>query len=267
MPGVSLQLADIKVIRSGRNILDIDRLLIEAGRFVNIIGKNGAGKTTLLKTLCGLIKPSIGKVLFDQISISFLSHWKRTNIKKQIGYIPQSAEYNSELPFTVREVIAMGRTSAKPLFSRLTQADYNSVDQWIDNVGLSGQKKQTFRSLSGGEQQKVLIARAMVQNPKILMLDEPTSNLDFHWKGKISRLVKDLQQHLNLTVLMISHELTSIPIESDRTILLDKGRIIADGNSENVLTSEKIEQVYKCRIKVHKIDGYKYIINQDMTSV
>lgn len=267
MSGVTLELKSITVLRSGRYILDVDKLRIPAGQFVNIIGTNGAGKSTLLKVLCGLIKPSSGEVFFDNITLTSLSSWNRTNLKKQIGYIPQSAEYNSELPFTVREVVVMGRSSAKQLFSRLTQADYDSAEQWIDRIGLFDQKDQTFRSLSGGEQQKVLIARAMVQNPKILMLDEPTSNLDFHWKGKISRLVKDLQKQMNLTVLMISHELTSIPIETDRTILLNNGKIIADGSSETVLTSEQIAQVYKCRINVCEINGCKYIINQDMTKV
>lgn len=267
MSGVALELESITVLRLGRHILDVDKLRIPAGQFVNIIGTNGAGKTTLLKVLCGLTKPSSGKVFFDNIALTSLSPWNRTNLKKQVGYIPQSAEYNSELPFTVREVVVMGRTSAKQLFSGLTKADYDSAEQWIDRVGLFEQKDQTFRSLSGGEQQKVLIARAMVQNPQILMLDEPTSNLDFHWKGKISCLVKDLQKQLNLTVLMISHELTSIPIETDRTILLDRGKIIADGSSETVLTSEQIAQVYKCRINICEINGYKYIINQDVKTV
>ncbi len=267
MSGIALELDSITVLRSGRYILDVEKLRIPAGQFVNIIGTNGAGKTTLLKVLCGLMKPSSGEVFFDNIALTSLSSWNRTNLKKQIGYIPQSAEYNSELPFTVREVVVMGRSSAKRLFSGLTQADYDSADQWIERIGLAEQGKQTFRSLSGGEQQKTLIARAMVQNPKILMLDEPTSNLDFHWKGKISRLVKDLQKQMNLTVLMISHELTSIPIETDRTILLDNGKIIADGSSETVLTSEQIAQVYKCRINVCEINGSKYIINQDITKV
>lgn len=265
MPGTSLQLSNIKVNRSGRNILDIDNLLINSGQFVNIIGTNGAGKTTLLKILCGLIKPSSGQVFFDGTGITCLSSWNRTNLKKQIGYIPQSAEYNSELPFTVREVVTMGRTSAKRLFSKLTRSDYHSADQWIDNVGLSDHRNQTFRSLSGGEQQKVLIARAMVQDPKVLMLDEPTSNLDFHWKGKICQLVKDLQKQLELTVLMISHELTSIPVENDRTILLNQGMIILDGASDHVLTSEKIKNIYKCDIVIHEINGNKYVINRNLT--
>ena len=265
MAGASLQISDIQVIRSGRKILDIDKLHILSGRLVNIIGTNGAGKTTLLKILCGLLKPSSGTVLFDQIPILSLSQWKRSNVKKQIGYIPQSAEYNSELPFTVREVVAMGRTSTKPLLTKLTRTDYDYVDQWIDRVGLFNQRNQTFRSLSGGEQQKALIARAMVQNPKILMLDEPTSILDFHWKGKITHFVQELQSKMKLTVLMISHEIASIPLNADRTILLHEGKVIADGDSEEVLTSDMIQHVYQCRIKVFEFEGNKYIINQDTT--
>ena len=263
MAGASLQISDIQVIRSGRKILDIDKLHILSGQLVNIIGTNGAGKTTLLKMLCGLLKPSSGTVLFDQIPIFSLSPWKRSNIKKQIGYIPQSAEYNSELPFTVREVVAMGRTSTKSLLTKLTQTDYVYVDQWIDRVGLAYQRDQTFRSLSGGEQQKVLIARAMVQNPKILMLDEPTSNLDFHWKLEISRFIHELQKQMSLTVLIISHEIASIPLNADRTVLLHKGKILADGESEEVLTSDTIQHVYQCRIRVFELEGNKYIINQN----
>lgn len=262
MAGASLEASDLLVIRSGKTILNIDALHIESGQFVNIIGTNGAGKTTLLKVLCGLLKPSRGSVAFNQTSVLSLTPWKRSNIRKQIGYIPQAAEYNSELPFTVREVVTMGRTSISPLFKRLNRTDYHCVDQWIDKVGLSGQRNQTFRSLSGGERQKVLIARAMVQNPKILMLDEPTSNLDFHWKLKINQFVQELQRQMNLTVLMISHDITSIPLDVDRTILLNKGKVISDGNSEQVLTSEIIEHVYQCRIKVFECEGNKYIVNQ-----
>ena len=264
MPSASLHLAGIKVIRSGRCILDIDSLHVLPHQFVNIIGTNGAGKTTLLKLLSGQLKPSAGSLMFDDKPITAMSAWKRTNLKKQIGYIPQSAEYNANLPFTVREVVSMGITSANPLFYRFSKNDHDLVDHWIDKVNLWVQKNQTFRTLSGGEQQKVLIARAMVQNPTVLMLDEPTSNLDFHWKGKIRRLVKDLQQQLKLTVLMISHELASIPVDSDRAILLHAGKIIADHDTEQVLTSDKIQQVYKCKIRIQQVNENKYIINEDI---
>ena len=158
----------------------------------------------------------------------------------------------------------MGRTSAKRLFANLNKTDYHFADRWIERVGLSQQKNQIFSSLSGGEQQKVLIARAMVQEPKILMLDEPTSSLDFHWKGRITSLVKDLHAQLGITVLLISHELSTIPIEAQRTVLLDDGKVIADGTSEQVLTSDVIQKVYNCRIMLCQIDDNKYIINREL---
>lgn len=267
MSGVSLQITDVQVIRSGKTILNIDNLSITAGQFINIIGTNGAGKTTLLKVLCGLLKPTHGSVVFDKIPMLSLTSWQRSNLRKQIGYIPQSAEYNPELPFTVREVAAMGRTSVKSLLTNLSRIDYDHVDRWLDKVGLGNQKNQTFSSLSGGERQKVLIARAMVQNPRVLMLDEPTSNLDFHWKLKISSIVQELQSQMNLTVLMISHEIASIPLEANRTILLDKGGIIADGSSEEVLTSNTIQSIYQCGITIFKDEDKKYIVNKRITGL
>lgn len=258
------ELSDINVSRSGKNILDIKRLQIQSGQFINIIGTNGAGKTTLLKLLCGLLKPTNGTVIFNQTPINTLNSWQKSNLRKRIGYIPQATEYNSELPFTTREIVAMGRTSIKPLMSRLNQSDYEQVDLWIERLGLNNQSNQTFRSLSGGEQQKVLIARAMVQNPLVLMLDEPTSNLDFSWKLKIISMVREIQREQNLTVLMVSHEVMSIPVNAERAFLLNKGHIIADGSSEQVLTSQVIQQVYGCKINILKIDGNKYIFSREL---
>lgn len=262
-PEALWELSDINVSRSGKTILDIKHLQIQSGQFINIIGTNGAGKTTLLKILCGLLNPSKGTVIFNQTPINTLNPWQKSNLRKRIGYIPQATEYNSELPFTAREIVAMGRTSVKPLMSRLNRSDYERVDLWIERLGLNDQSNQTFRSLSGGEKQKVLIARAMVQEPLLLMLDEPTSNLDFNWKLKISRIVQELHCQLNLTVLMVSHEVTSIPVNAKRTILLHKGNILADGDSEQVLTSEIIQQVYECKINIFETEGNKYIFSQE----
>ncbi|MBN2020434.1 MAG: ABC transporter ATP-binding protein [Sedimentisphaerales bacterium] len=260
-----LKLSDIHITRAGKTILHIDHLHIQSGQFVNIIGTNGAGKTTLLKVICGLLKPSAGSVVFNHILINSLNPWQKSNIRKRIGYIPQSTEYNSELPFTAREVAAMGRTSIKPLLTGLSRADYEHVDFWMEKLGLNDQKNQTFRSLSGGEQQKVLIARAMVQEPLMLMLDEPTSNLDFNWKLRISRIVRELHQQPGLTVLMVSHEISSIPVNVDRTILLHKGGILADGNSEQVLTSAVIQDVYECEINIFETEGNKYVFSRELS--
>jgi len=260
MAGSRLHLSDIEIKRSGRTILNIDNLRIASGEFVGVIGTNGAGKTTLLKVCCGLIKPNRGIIKLDDTDWAGLSSWTKSNLRKHIGYIPQTTEYNAELPFTLREVVAMGKTSVKPLFSRLNREDYEYVDYWIDRLGLADQRNQTFRSLSGGEQQKVLIARAMTQEPAILMLDEPCSNLDFNWKYQITNIIDELYQQMSITVLMISHETNLLPSSANRIILLHEGKILVDGISEEVFKSDAIEKAYQCRIETLDIDGRKYTI-------
>ncbi|MDD5327224.1 MAG: ABC transporter ATP-binding protein [Phycisphaerae bacterium] len=253
-----LSLSNVKIKRSGRTILHIDNLQIPPGTFAGIIGTNGAGKTTLLKVCCGLIKPNQGSVEFDDTNLAVLGPWKRANLRKRIGYIPQAAEYNSELPFTLREVVAMGRISVRALLSPLRRQDYEYVDHWIDKLGLTNRRNQTFRSLSGGEQQKVLIARAMVQNPAILMLDEPGSNLDFNWKYQITDIIDDLYQQTNITILMVSHETNLLPRSCGRIVLLHQGKILADGPAEEVFASDALEIAYQCPVETVEVAGRKY---------
>ena len=258
----NLTLTNILVRRTGRVILNIDNLKINAGDFVGIIGTNGAGKTTLLRLCCGLLKPNRGLIKMDDKDLTQLSIWNKSNLRKHIGYIPQSAEYNPDLPFTLREVVAMGRTSTKPLFTNLSKDDYDVIDSWIDKLGLADLRNQTFRSLSGGEQQKALIARAMTQSPRILMLDEPCSNLDFNWKYQITEIIEQLYSMTKVTVLMVSHETSLLPACCQRAILLDKGNLIEDGDIDEILKSQVFEQAYNCEIETLNIDGRKYTINK-----
>ena len=258
----SLALSAIRIKRTGRVILEIDNLQIDSGAFVGIIGTNGAGKTTLLKLCCGLFRPNQGVIKFDDIDFTQLSSWRKNSLRKHIGYIPQSAEYNPDLPFTLREVVAMGRTSVKPLLKRLNREDYEIVDHWIDKLGLNELRNQTFRSLSGGEQQKTLIARAMAQEARILMLDEPCSNLDFNWSYQITQVIENLYNLTKVTVLMVSHQSNLLPDSCRRVILLHKGRIIADGLPDDVLTSAEFEKAYGCRVEMMKIGGRRYTINK-----
>jgi iron complex transport system ATP-binding protein len=266
MRGGNITLFGVQVRRSGRDILNTTSLDIPAGTFTGIIGTNGAGKTTLLKVCCGLVKPNRGTVKFDAKDLAKLSSWSRSNLRKRIGYIPQTPEYNAELPFTLREVVSMGRTSVRPLGFYLNKQDYEIVNYWIEKLGLSGQRNQTFRSLSGGEQQKALIARAMAQNPEILMLDEPCSNLDFNWKFQITEIVSQLYDETNVTVLMISHETNVLPSCCKRIVLLHEGKILADGKAEEVLSSEALERAYSCRIQIVDMLGRKYPVIKDEAS-
>ena len=260
MIGATVSLSGVQVRRANRTILNIDSLQIPSGAFVGIIGANGSGKTTLLRVCCGLIKPSKGVVKFDNQDVAKLGSWSKSDLRKRIGYIPQAAEYNAELPFTLREVVSMGRTSVKPLLSRLSNEDCDIVDAWIDRLGLSARRKQTFRSLSGGEQQKALIARAMAQNPEVLMLDEPCSNLDLAWRYQITEIIDRLYRQTNMTVLMVSHETSLLPANCSRIVLLHQGNTLADDTVEAVLASKALEDAYQCRIKAVDVAGRRYTV-------
>lgn len=262
--GASIKLSDIVVKRSGRRILDIDWLEIAGGQFINLIGTNGAGKTTLLNVCCGLTSPDNGIVTFDGIALNTLGGWAKSSLRKRIGYIPQRADYNTELPFTVREVAVMGRTARKPLGVPLNRTDYAVTEHWLETLGIADRCKQTFRSLSGGEQQKVLIARAMAQEPELLILDEPVASLDLNWKFQIINLITQLHQTLKLTVILVSHEIQSLPLAADRTILLHRGQIVVDGPTPQTLTASALAEVYQCRVKLVETDNQPYIYCQSL---
>lgn len=265
MIGGSLSLSGVEVRRSGRTILRVDNLQIPSGAFIGVIGSNGAGKTTLLRVCCGLTKPNQGTMKLADANLTDLSRWSKANLRKHIGYIPQTPRYNADLPFTLREVVAMGRISVKPLLTRLNNEDYDIVDSWIDKLGLSAHRHQTFRSLSGGEQQKTLIARAMTQHPQILMLDEPCANLDFNWKYQITEIIDQLHRKTNVTILMVSHETNLLPPGCSRAVLLHEGSVLADGDVQEVLASEALETAYRCRIETFDIGGRKYAVNRNQT--
>ena len=262
MTGGDLRLSDLHVLWGGRSILAVEDMVIRQGEFVSVIGTNGAGKTTLMKVCCGLIKPTRGTVRLDGRDLTRLNAWRKANVRKHIGYIPQAAEYNAELPFTLRELVAMGRTSIKSLLCPLSKEDYEIVDDWIDKMALSQRRSQTFRSLSGGEQQKALIARAMAQDPEILMLDEPCSNLDFNWKYQITEIIEQLHRQNRITIMMVSHETSLIPAGCRRVVLLHEGRVLADGDIEKILETDVLEKAYQCRLDILKVAGRRYTVNK-----
>lgn len=265
--GASIVVSNVGVNRSGRNILDVADLQIDSGQFINLIGANGAGKTTLLNVCCGLTKPDRGDVTFDGVSLRAVSNWAKSRLRKRIGYIPQRADYNAELPFTVREVAVMGRTARKPLGLPLGRGDFAVSEYWLEMLGMADRCGQTFRSLSGGEQQKVLIARAMAQEPELLILDEPVASLDLNWKFQIIDIVTNLHRQLKLTVILVSHEIQSLPLAADRTTLLHNGRIAADGPTRQILTGSALANVYQTRVRIVETDIQPYVYCQPLMDV
>lgn len=240
----AIKLENVCVRRGWRHILDIPCLKIQKGQCVNIIGPNGAGKTTLLKVCCGLVRPCKGTVYFNHCNIGQLNAWQKTTLRKDIGYLPQRAQYNPELSFTALEVVAIGRTARKPLGARLDDHDWHIAADWLKKLGLKDHIHQPFSTLSGGQQQKTLLARAMVQEPSLLILDEPLAGCDVNWIFNILEIIKSLWQEYHLTVLLVLHDLYWLPRWAPRTVLLNQGKIVADQPTELLLLSEMLSAVY-----------------------
>ncbi|WP_457552148.1 metal ABC transporter ATP-binding protein [Desulfobacula sp.] len=190
-----IKLDKISFAYKQRNILENVDLLIEKGEFASIVGPNGGGKTTLLKLILGLIKPDKG-----QISIFGKSPAKA---RQQIGYMPQYAYLDMDFPASVMDVVLMGRLKNSRLW--FSKTDRIEASRAIDEVGMSTSVNTEFNELSGGQKQRILIARALCNSPRILLLDEPTANVDIQTEENLFTILKKL--NVEMTILLVSHDL------------------------------------------------------------
>jgi iron complex transport system ATP-binding protein len=250
-----------------RPILDIGHLRIEPNHFVGVVGRNGAGKSTLLHVLAGLIRPTAGLVRHDGTCITTLDGWRLSRLRRYVGLVPQVTEYHADLPLTVREVVQMGCAAPAGLL-RAVPADARArVGVWLDRLGLSSLDRRTFRSLSGGEQQKVLLARAMVPDPRLLLLDEPGANLDMDWKERLVECLEDVLRERPLTVVMVSHETHLLPAACDRVVLIEAGRVVRGGPPDETLTPQVLSALYGCPVQVVSVNGRRHAVaGPDTTS-
>ncbi len=161
-----------------------------------------------------------------------------------MAYLAQVLAPGSEMPLTLREVVAIGRTGRAGLLRPLMQHDWRLVDAWIDRLGLQRMAWQAYSALSGGEQRKALLAMAMVQEPEILLLDEPTANLDAYWREQIVTTLASLHREHALTIVLVCHDLEAIPVTADRVMILREGQVVAEGSCGEVLTQDRMEALY-----------------------
>ncbi len=250
-----IQIDDLCVRRSGREILRIDTLSVEAGRIVTVLGPNGAGKSTLIKSCLGFVRPSSGSITVLGQAVGRLAPSALGRLRRRIGYVPQILAAPSEAPITVREVVAIGRTGIAGLFRRLRADDWRVVDRWIERFDLDKLAGSSYGDLSGGEQRKTLIAAAMVQEPELLMLDEPTANLDLNWREQIVATLDGLCRSESIAMLLVCHELEVIPAGCRRLLLLEDGRLSAYGRPDEVLSEEAVARLYGQRLRVVHADG------------
>jgi len=232
----------------GRNeiIHDIS-FSVEEGEFIGIIGPNGAGKTTLFRAITKLLDIAAGEIFYCAKNIHSLS---TKEIARGIAVLPQGIELN--FSFTVEEFVLMGRYPHKKRFERLNADDYGIVRNALALTDTEEISRQRINELSGGEKQRVLLAQALAQQPKLLLLDEPTSHLDIGHQVNIMDLLRDLNRRYRITILVVLHDLNLAAEYADRLILLNRGRIFKSGNPYEVLTYQNIEEVYQTVVVVRE---------------
>lgn len=220
---------------------------------VCILGPNGVGKTTIAKTLNKLYIPSAGNVYIDGENVADMT---RLDIAKKIAYVPNSV--SSAFSMKVLESILLGRAPVSGYST--TEKDLEIVEKVVTLLDLDELCERDISQLSAGQAQRVTIARGLVQDPKVLILDEPTSNLDVRYQMEIMRFLKDYAKEKQIIIIMVCHDLNITAAYADRVILMHQGRIFADGNVQDVLTEENMKTVYRIDTKVVQIDGLTHIV-------
>ncbi|RKY78288.1 ABC transporter ATP-binding protein [candidate division KSB1 bacterium] len=227
-------------------------LSVEEGELVAIAGPNGAGKTTLLTVINGL-----GKLLSGVVKVFGIEVNQRNinQLRKAIGYVPQKLNIDPRMPITVREVVMIGRYGKIGLLRKANDNDKKVVDDVIDSVGIRHLLHRPIGHLSGGELQKVHMARALAQEPKILLLDEPTANLDLSAQKSILELIEKIHWQKQLTTFVVMHELTHLPQNCGRMILMKNAKIVFQGEPQKALSENILSEVYDCPVKLLKTDN------------
>ena len=238
----------------GTQILKDVSFLFESG-FIGIIGPNGAGKTTLLRMISGYLKPTGGSVLLDGVNI--LKADVRTRAQK-MALVPQN--YAMEYDFTVLETVLMGRNPHKKIFESDTREDFELAAECIRKAGIENLKNRSVLGLSGGEWQRMIIARALCQQSSILLLDEPVSSLDIKHQVGILDMVWELTRKHGLIAICVLHDLNLTYNYCDRVLLMQEGAIFAEGTSADVLTQKNVEEVYGARVEIIRNGNGVYVL-------
>ena len=226
---------NIKVKISSTDILKDINIDVDNKEFVGIIGPNGSGKSTLLKCIYRTLKPSSGIIKLDDIDLSKLSI-KETS--KKLAVLSQHNNYNFD--FSVKDILLMGRSPNKKFLDRDTKEDYDIIYDSLNKVGMLDFIDRSFLTLSGGEQQRIILARALAQQTDCLILDEPTNHLDIKYQLQLMSIVKNL----NVEVIAAIHDLNIAAMYCDKIYVLKEGNIVAYGTPKEVLTSKLIKDVY-----------------------
>ena len=238
---MEIEAKEIQSVLSGNHILKGVDLTAGRQELLGVIGPNGSGKSTLLKCIYRVLKPTAGAVYLDGTPLEQLSYRKSA---RKVAVVAQHNYYNFD--FCVRDVVLMGRAPHKRPLERDTAEDYRIVAEALETVGMADFADRTFSTLSGGEQQRVILARALAQQTPCLILDEPTNHLDI----KFQLQLMDLVRGLNRTVIAAIHDLNIAALYCDRLCAVKDGKIVGEGTPRELLTPEFIRKVYEVDAQV-----------------
>jgi iron complex transport system ATP-binding protein len=235
--GVTLRLGERETLR------DVS-VALAPGDCAALLGPNGAGKTTLLRVLLGLVKPDVGEVRLEDTPLTGQS---RRSIARRMAYVPQA--HVPSFPYSVREMVAMGRTPSAGWGGRLSVDDDLAVCAGLERLGMLDFAERNYVELSGGERQAVLVARALAQGARILLMDEPTASLDLGQQTRLMSLLAGLAREGH-AILVSIHQPELALRWFNRAVLLHQGAVLGDGAPSQIVTAERLSELYRVAVKV-----------------
>lgn len=241
-----LEIKDLVTKIEEKKIINNIHLNLSKGEFLGIVGPNGAGKTTLLRSITNVLKPIDGKIKINNKNIENMN---RKEISKIMSMVPQNSFIS--FPFKAKDVVLMGRSPYKGRFDSINEEDRKEAKKYMNLTNTWQFRDKKVNELSGGEIQRISIARALVQNPQILLMDEPTSHLDLNHEFNVLSLIKELQED-GLSIISVFHDLNLASRFCDRIIILKKGKIFSKGKPKKILTTENVSKVYGANVIVKK---------------
>jgi len=251
-----LKIDNVEFGYSSVPVLNDISLDMDGAKFVSILGPNGVGKSTLIHCINKILSPNSGAVFLDGKDVKDITI---KDMAKNVGYVPYSA--NDTFPLTVVDTVLMGRHPHSKWKS--LDNDLDIVYETLKMLGISHLAMRPFNELSAGQHQKVMLARGLVQEPKILLLDEPTSNLDVRHQLDVTKMLKDLSVQKNILIIMISHDINIASKFADEVILMYQGNIYDVGTPLEVINEENLKVVYGVTSKVIEDEGRPHVILRD----
>ena len=240
-----LKFIDVSSTISGNIVLENIDLIINRGDFVALLGPSGSGKTTLLRTIMGLTNVSNGEVVMDGEAADV----QRPNV----GYMPQMSSINWNFPISVEQVVLMGTISKNKLYPWFSKKAKAAAFEIMEKMGIVDVRSRHVNELSGGQKQRVLLSRSLINNPHLLLLDEPTTGIDIRTRDEVMHILHELN-HQDVTIIMATHEINAVAAHLPRVICLNRN-IIADGAPKDIFTVDILTETYGAPIHVTRYKG------------